>query len=193
MATTGTKTSAAKKAAAAYAPELAVADALKGPKSGAYPGGKAGPGPGALHGPNNALLAEFLICFTVLGIGTVVPTPAGKPAEGVPHLMVKGSALSLLFLILALTSAGGQRSRRAATGLGALVTVGYVVAGSDAYNIASWIGQYYSRPGTPGAGVPTAAAQAASYVDQPSQAPYPWETGAPPAAAGPPSAQDRAY
>lgn len=195
--TAAAKPAAAKKAAAAkplsatakkalikqYAPAKAVTKAIKGPQSGTFKGkigqaGKIGPAdfqpPEAVRHPSRLLLAEFLVCFAVLGVGTIVPTPDGKPEEGVPHLMVKGSALSLLFFILALTSAGGDRARRAAAGLGALVTLGYVVTSSDAYNILNWITQYYSKPGTPNAGVPNAAALQASYVDSPGTAAYPW-------------------
>lgn len=132
------------------------------------------PAAAAAKGPTHTLTAQFLICFAVLCIGTIVPTPAGRPQEGVPHLMVKGSALSLLFFVLALTAATGQKAARAASGLGALVTVGYVLTSPDAHNIASWVAGFYGKPGTAGAGVPTAAVRDSALVEYTPAVPYPW-------------------
>lgn len=103
------------------------------------------------------LLTEFIVCVTVLGFGTLVPTPAGRRNEGMPHLLVKGTALSLLFFVLSLIASSGKKAGRAATGIGGLVTVAYLLTSEDAYNILSWITSFYGRPGTPGAGVQTTA------------------------------------
>ena len=95
--------------------------------------------------PRRILVAEFLVCFIVLGAGTIVgPQGAGN---GVPRLMSKGTALAGLFLILALTSAAGQKSARAAAGLGGLVTVAYLVTSKDATNIAVWLKRFYGDRG----------------------------------------------
>jgi hypothetical protein len=136
---------------------------------------------------NRGLLAEYLICMAILGAGTMVPTPAGRPQEGVPHLMVKGSALSLLFFILSLTAATGDKARRVVTGLGAVVTVGYLVTSADAYNILHWITGFYSKPGTAGAGVTAAVAQGNDLIAYTPAKPYPWvvQTSLP-QASGPP-------
>lgn len=171
-------------------PASRVDRAKSGAREGAAGGAKkAGQGLNkALAGrQNRGLLAQYLICMTVLGAGTMVPTPVGRPQEGVPHLMVKGSGLSLLFFVLSLTAATGDKARRAATGLGAVVTVGYLVTSSDAYNILSWIKGFYSKPGTPGAGVTASQAQDAGLVTYTPAVPYPWVVQTQvPTAGGPP-------
>lgn len=97
--------------------------------------------------PRRILVVEFLVCFIILGAGTIV-APQGQ-GNGVPRLMSKGTALAGLFLILALTSAGGEKSARAAAGLGGLVTVAYIATSKDATNIAAWMKRFYggSHPG----------------------------------------------
>lgn len=103
------------------------------------------------------LLTEFIVCVAVLGFGTLVPTPAGRKDEGMAHLLVKGTALSLVFFVLSLIASSGAKAGRAAGGLGALVTAAYLVTSEDAYNILSWISSFYGKPGVPGAGVVTTA------------------------------------
>lgn len=95
--------------------------------------------------PRRVLVAEFLVCFIILGAGTIV-SPQGD-GNGVPRLMSKGTALAGLFLILALTSAAGEKSARAAAGLGGLVTVAYLVTSKDATNIALWLKRFYGERG----------------------------------------------
>lgn len=91
--------------------------------------------------PRRILVAEFLVCFVILGAGTIVaPQGAGN---GVPRLMSKGTALAGLFLILSLLSAAGEKSTRAAAGLGGMVTVAYLVTSKDATNIALWLKRFY--------------------------------------------------
>lgn len=148
-------------------------------------------GSGALtkSNPRHLLVAEFLICLVVLGVGTIVPTPAGAPEEGVPHLMVKGSGLALLFFILAVGSTG-DRGAKVGAGLGALITAGYLLTSQDAHNILAWITAFYSKPGSPGAGVPTdaTAARSTELVTYTPAVPYPWVLpGQVSSAAGPPA------
>ena len=103
------------------------------------------------------LLTEFIVCVAVLGFGTLVPAPAGRKDEGMAHLLVKGTALSLMFFVLSLIASSGAKAGRAAGGLGALITAAYLVTSEDAYNILAWIASFYGKPGTPGAGVVTTA------------------------------------
>jgi hypothetical protein len=91
------------------------------------------------------LMIEFLICFVVLGLGTIV-APEGS-GDGVPRLMSRGTGLCLLFFVLGLVSGAGDGARRAAGGLGALVTVSYLVMSSDAHNVLKWIAGFYSTKG----------------------------------------------
>lgn len=95
--------------------------------------------------PRRLLVAEFLICFIVLGAAAIV-APQGEKS-GVPRLMSKGTGLALLFLVLALASAGGAKATKAAVGLGALVTAGYLFTSPDAANILKWITQFYGANG----------------------------------------------
>jgi len=95
--------------------------------------------------PRRALVAEFLICFIVLG-GAAIVAPQGEKS-GIPRLMSKGTGLALLFLFLSLLSAGGEKAAKAATGLGALVTAGYLFTSPDAANILKWITSFYGANG----------------------------------------------
>jgi hypothetical protein len=141
---------------------------------------------GAKTDARRLLLTEFIVCVAVLGFGTLVPTPAGRKDEGMSHLLVKGTALSLLFFVLALVGSAGSKAGRAATGIGGLVTAAYLLTSEDAYNILSWISSFYGKPGTPGAGVVTTSysGEYAGAVDinaliGPSTAPGTSETGRP--------------
>jgi hypothetical protein len=148
-------TSGGKKAAGIIAagggPEDPIADVLAGLSMRRSAASKAkiakqpAIGGSRLAAGNKVLLAEFTACFVVLGIGTMV-APSGSK-DGVPRLMSRGTGLCLLFFILALVSGAGPGARKAANGLGALVTVAYLVTSSDARNVFSWITAFYSTSG----------------------------------------------
>lgn len=95
--------------------------------------------------PRQALLGEFMLCVIVVIAGTVV-APAGSN-NGATRMMIKLSGLSALFFILALVSAGGPGPAKAAGGLGALVTLSYVVSSSDAGVLTKWAASYFSQGG----------------------------------------------
>lgn len=108
----------------------------------------------------NALMAEFIVCIAILGMGAVVPKNRGgltTPAKGLLHVASKATALSLLFFILALISSAGEKSARAAAGVGGLVTLAYVASSEDAYNVLVWITSFYGKPGASGSGIITTA------------------------------------
>jgi hypothetical protein len=172
-----TKTAAAKKSAssgvkkaaaaevAGGGPEDPVADAvaagslLKGLKGGAKKATAKAPSAGTAFGKSNPrrwVLVEFLACFTVLGLGTIV-APSNRPNGGASHLAVKGSALALLFFILALMTGGGEKSKKAAEGLGALVTVAYLFTSQDAASLVTWISGYFDKSKATAAGASEAA------------------------------------
>jgi hypothetical protein len=109
--------------------------------------------------PTRLLMLEFLICFAVLGAGTIVAPQGSK--DGIPRLMTRGTGLALLFFILSLTSAGGPKAGRAAAGLGGLVTAAYLFTSSDATNVMKWMSQFFSPGGTGAAGAGAAAGAAA--------------------------------
>lgn len=161
------KKAAAKKAASAVAPEVTAAqyakqriqqkrqdrtDARRNARGGqkVTVGGREVPklkAPGFLSKvqPRKALLAEFVLCFVVLGAGTIV-APSGSQ-DGVPRMAVKGTGLAALFFILSLVASGGQKSAKIAAGFGALVATAYLFTSSDAANLAKWVGGYYSPAG----------------------------------------------
>lgn len=107
--------------------------------------------------PRRLLLAEFLAVFVVLGAGTIV-APSGK-GGGVPRLMVRGTALAVLFMVLALVSSTGPKMAKAAAALGALIVLGYVFTSQDAANLWTWTAAFFSRQGTaaPAAGAATSS------------------------------------
>ncbi len=178
-----------KKAAAAEVagggPEDPVADVaaagslLGSLKSGAKKAKDKTPDAGnafAASNPRRWVMVEFLVCFVILGLGTVV-APAGKKNGGASHLAVKGSALGLLFFILALMSGGGPKAAKAAGALGGLVTAAYVFTSQDSANLVTWISDFFDSgkaaattptttgaptvAGTPGGGSAANAAGAA--------------------------------
>lgn len=63
------------------------------------------------------LIVEFVVCIVVLGMQPLVSDVGPAP------WMKKGSAVSLLFFILALIGSIGPGSRKVASGFGGLVTV----------------------------------------------------------------------
>jgi hypothetical protein len=139
---------AAKSAAQHGGPENPLADvkalrAARKAKKGAGAGGS-GKGPGKAKGSSTALMAEMLICFAVLGAGTVL-APQG-PQSGVPRLIAKGTGLALVFFILSLLSAGGQGPKKFASGVGGLVTLSYLVLSQDGTNIFKWMYSYFTPP-----------------------------------------------
>lgn len=179
----GTRRDAARKASE----KSAAASEAAGPYAGAAVGGatyvserrkakkakKSRPGPLSKGDPRRLVMTEFLVCMVVLGFGTIVPTPKGRRDEGVGHLVVKGSALSLLFFMLALVASAGGKAEKAAAGLGALVTAAYLFTSEDMYNIMTWVASFYAKPGTPLAGSVQTVAYSGKYVTgPPASAPY---------------------
>lgn len=96
--------------------------------------------------PRRLVLAEYLVCMTVLGAGTIV-APQGQNG-GVPRLVVRGTALSALFMILALVSSAGRSAEKVAAALGGLITVSYVVTSKDSVNLFNWMAGFFSKAGT---------------------------------------------
>jgi hypothetical protein len=116
---------------------------------------------GKVAAGNRLLLAEFVICLTILGLGTII-APSGTNQASVSRLMVKSSAFAGIFLILALTAATGPKASKAAAGLGGLVTVAYVVTSPDAIAIFKWLGGGFSTLASSGGTTATEAGPAAA-------------------------------
>lgn len=119
--------------------------------------------------PRRILVAEFLVCFIVLGAASIV-APQGE-GSGIPRLMSKGTGLALLFLFLSLFSAGGEKAAKGAAGLGALITAGYLFTSPDAANILKWITSFYGANGgkLQAAGAPGPVATGTDAIAQGSQ------------------------
>lgn len=88
------------------------------------------------------LVAEFIVCVAVLGLGTLVAPEDSK--HDVERAMIKGSALAGLFFLLALVSSGGQKPARVANAIGTLITATYVLTSADVHNIVSWVAGFFS-------------------------------------------------
>lgn len=116
----------------------------KAAKKPPAPKSKAGPSP--LTRGNKLLLAEFTVCFVILGLGTVVAPTGSK--DGVPRLISRGSGLCLLFFILSIAAGTGESARRLAGGIGGLITLAYLLTSSDAKNVFGWITSYYTPAAT---------------------------------------------
>lgn len=168
--------SGVKKAAAAEVagggPEDPVADVaaagglLSSLKSGGKKAADKAPDAGKAFGASNParwVLVEFLVCFVVLGLGTIV-APGDQKNGGAAHLAVKGSALALLFFILGLMSGGGIKSQKAAGALGGLVTAAYVFTSQDSANLVKWISSFFAA-GSSGAATGAGAAAGAGVAD----------------------------
>lgn len=96
-----------------------------------------------IHG-TKLLMTEFLVCFGILGAGTLL-APAGSK-DGVPRLMTRGTGLCILFLILSLIGSSGPKAAKTAGALGGLVTVSYVVLSTDAVNVFLWMKSFFGPP-----------------------------------------------
>lgn len=95
----------------------------------------------AWSGNRKVLTAQFLLCMVILILGTL--TGDGDAKSSSARALVKGSALSLLFFLLALLSAGGGSSARTATAMGTLVTAAYALTSSDVHAVVKWIGHFF--------------------------------------------------
>lgn len=94
------------------------------------------------------LMAEYLVCLVILIFGTVI-APTGKK-DGIPKLMTRATALSILFFILALASGGGAKAEKVTAAFGGLVTVAYVVLSPDLLNVVKWIATFFSATSVEG-------------------------------------------
>lgn len=99
----------------------------------------------AWAGNRRVLTAEFLLCMTVLTLGSVV-SPDGVQ-KGSARFLVKGTALSAVFFLLALVSSGGQGPRKAATAVGTLVTAAYVFTSADVTHLVQWVSSFFNPKG----------------------------------------------
>lgn len=99
----------------------------------------------AFSGDRKLLTVEFIVCLVVLGLGTLLAPQGSK--DGMPRAMVKGSALSGLFLVLALVASGGKGAAKVATGIGTLVTASYLFTSSDVHNVTAWVASFFSKTG----------------------------------------------
>lgn len=78
--------------------------------------------PGTGLGGNKVLVAEFIACMVLVGLGPIV----GTTTDGVAWLK-KGAAVTGLFLVLALVATGGPRSSKIAAAFGGLCTLALLI------------------------------------------------------------------
>lgn len=144
---------------------------------------RSAPGPGkakkavawAWSGNRKLLVAEFVICIVILGMGLITSMASGKSAQGktssnetVAKAMIKGSALAGLFFLLAIVSASGKGAAKTATALGTLVTASYVFTSNDVHSVVTWVSAFFSKGGTEAAVTETLSPIPGAKGNQPS-------------------------
>jgi hypothetical protein len=97
----------------------------------------------AWSGSRKVLTAQFVLCVVILVLGTLTSKDEVKSTAA--RSMVKGSALALLFFLMALLSSAGGSSARAATAMGTLVTAAYALTSSDVHALVKWLGDYFGK------------------------------------------------
>ena len=93
-------------------------------------------------GNRRLLTAQYVACLVILFLGTLV-APSGSK-DDLTRAMVKGSALSGVFLILALVASGGKGPTKVATAIGTLVTAAYLLTSSDVHNVTAWTARFFA-------------------------------------------------
>lgn len=159
---------AASEAAGAAESSVNFAKKTKGPK----PTTRSWSGKGS--GPRRALVAEFVVCSTVLALS---PLSGKHRADSAGQWMARGAAISAFFLVLALTATASDKAGRVAAAMGAVITTALLLNDHDIFaNLLAAIGQKRGQPITTGeqsdTGVttPPASDQLGGAVNQPSAA-----------------------
>lgn len=158
---------AASEAAGAAESSVNFAKKTKGPK----PTTRSWSGKGS--GPRRALVAEFVVCSTVLALS---PLSGKHRADSAGQWMARGAAISAFFLVLALSATASDKAGRVAAAVGAVITTALLVNDHDIFaNLLAAIGQKRGQPITTGeqsdTGVtPPASDQLGGAVNQPSAA-----------------------
>jgi hypothetical protein len=83
-----------------------------------------------------ALATEWLICILLIGLGFFF---ADDPKVEGTQVVLRFTGTCGVFLVLSLVAAGGPGARKAATGLGALVTLTFLYRDRDFFHrLQSW-------------------------------------------------------
>lgn len=82
------------------------------------------------------LLAEFLICMVIVGLGVL----GVEQTKASSHAIRRVSALCALFFVLATVASWGDGPRRAANGIGGLVTLTFLVSERQGFTA---VGNYF--------------------------------------------------
>lgn len=98
----------------------------------------------AWSGSRNLLGAEYLIIVVILGLGALTTT--GNVKDELPKLMVKFSAVSLVFMLASLVADTGKSTAKAVGAVTTLITVAYVLTSPESHQAVSFIGAYFAPP-----------------------------------------------
>lgn len=98
----------------------------------------------AWSGSRNLLGAEYIIIVVILGLGALTTT--GSVKDELPKLMVKFSAVSLVFMLASLVADTGKSTARAVGAVTTLITVAYVLTSPESHQAVSFIGAYFAPP-----------------------------------------------
>lgn len=97
----------------------------------------------AWSGNRRILTAEFVLCAAILILGAFTSKEKDSSAIAV-RTMVKGSALALVFFLLAIMTAGKGSAAKFATAVGTLITTAYAVTSPDVHAVVSWLGDTFA-------------------------------------------------
>lgn len=87
------------------------------------------------------LVAEFIVCLVIVGLGAL----GVEPTKASTHLVRRTSALMALFFILASVAAWGDGPRKAANGIGGLVTLTFLMTERQGFTA---LADYFTNAGS---------------------------------------------
>ncbi|NUP38969.1 MAG: hypothetical protein HOY76_18620 [Streptomyces sp.] len=99
-------------------------------------------------GGRKVLTAQYVLVIVVVGLGALLSGDESKD-DVVLKALIKSSALSLLFFLLALLSAGGKGPAKAANAFATLITATYVFTSSDVHAILNWFTSFFGHEHKP--------------------------------------------
>jgi hypothetical protein len=97
----------------------------------------------AWSGNKRILTAEFVLCAAILILGAFTSKEKDSAAIAT-KTMVKGSALALIFFLLAILTAGKGGAAKTATAIGTLITTAYAVTSPDVHAVVVWLRDTFS-------------------------------------------------
>lgn len=98
----------------------------------------------AFSGNQKFLTGQFIACVVVVILGTFMAPEGSKDTP--MRALVKASALSGVFFLLALVASAGGSAAKSATALGTLISAAYLLTSSDVHNVVTYIAGFFKKP-----------------------------------------------